>query len=69
MTYTTTVNRDALKNLNIPVSMKGSLFRVTVTAIDDDDPTVVSFRGLKGIAGCELSLDEVKGERLHETAD
>ena len=69
MTYTMTANRDDLQKLNIPSTMTGSVFRVTITPIEDEEPNIVSFRKLKGIAGCELTLDDVKRERLCETAD
>ena len=69
MTYTTTEDREALKNLNIPPTMVGSVFRVTITTMEDEDPSIVSFRNLKGIAGRELTLDDVRRERLCETAD
>ena len=69
MTYTTTADREALKNLNIPPTMEGSVFRVTITTMEDEDPSIVSFRNLKGIAGRELTLDDVRRERLCETAD
>lgn len=69
MTYTTTANRDDLQKLNIPSTMTGSVFRVTITPIDTEEPNIVSFRNLKGIAGRELTLDDVKKERLCETAD
>ena len=69
MTYTTTARREVLQALHIPADMTGSLFRVTITAIDDEDPKVVAFRNLKGISDCELSLDDVKGARLCETSD
>ena len=64
MIYTTTANRDDLQKLNIPSTMTGSLFRVTITPIEDEEPSIVSFRNLKGIAGRELTLDDVKRERL-----
>lgn len=67
MTYTTTANRDDLQKLNIPSTMLGSVFRVTITPVEDEEPSIVSFRNLKGIAGRELTLDDVRRERLCET--
>ena len=69
MTYITTANREALQKLNIPSTMSGSIFRVTITPIEDEDPSIISFRNLKGIAGRELTLDDVRRERLCEAAD
>ena len=69
MTYTTTATRDALQKLNIPSTVSGSVFRVTITPIEDEDPSIVSFRNLKGIVGHEITLDDVRRERLCETSD
>ena len=67
MTYTTTASREDLLKLNIPSTMPGSVFRVTITPVEDEEPNIVSFRNLKGIAGRELTLDDVRRERLCET--
>ena len=69
MTFATRASREALRNLNIPPTVSGSVFRVVITPIEDEAPNIVSFRNLKGIAGCELTLDDVKKGRLCETTD
>ena len=67
MTYTTTATREALNGLNLPSGIQGTLFQVTITPIDKDDYT--GFHDLMGMAGRELDLDTIRGERLREAAN
>ena len=63
-TYTAIVKRDNLNNIRIPETVQGNSFIVTFTPVTDEDLQKLEFKSLKGIAGCELTLDDVRRERL-----
>ena len=69
MTFTTTASRTDLKDIHIPNSVPGKWFSVTVTPISEEEAHEEAFRRLKGIAGCELDLDQIREERLREALD
>lgn len=62
--YTAVVTRDSLNNIRIPETLAGNRFVVTFTPVTDEQADELEFKSLKGIAGRELSLDEVRMERL-----
>ena len=63
-TYTAVVKRDKLNNIPIPETLQGNSFIVTFTAISEEEARKLEFKSLKGIAGRELNLDDVRRERL-----
>ena len=69
MTYTTTASRAELDSVHIPSSLPGKWFSVTITPISEEKAHEEAFRRLKGIAGCELDIDQIREERLHEAFD
>ena len=69
MTFTTTASRTDLKDIHIPNSVPGMWFSVTVTPISEEKAHEEAFRRLKGIAGRELDLDQIREERLREALD
>ena len=62
--YTVLVTRDNLNNIRIPENLTGNRFVVTFTPVTDEQADELEFKSLKGIAGRELSIDEVRMERL-----
>lgn len=64
MTYTAMVKRDEIQNIRIPDSVVGTSFLVSFTPVTDEEADDMEFKSLKGIAGCELNLDDVRKERL-----
>ena len=45
-------------------SLTGTTFKVTIMPITDAEAKDIEFKSLKGIAGRQLDLDEVRKERL-----
>jgi len=64
MTNTAVVSKDKLKGIFNTDSLTGTLFKVTITPISEDEADDIEFKSLKGIAGRWLDLDEVRKERL-----
>ncbi|MBR0467195.1 MAG: hypothetical protein IJJ40_06900 [Clostridia bacterium] len=64
MTYTTIVKREDLSKLLLSDDMAGSIFKVTISPITEDEIDEIEFKSLKGIAGEPLDIDEVRKERL-----
>lgn len=66
--YTTIATRNMLKQLDIPDSLEGQRFRVSITPINEEDEKT-AFRNLKGILGKPVNLDEIREERLRAYID
>lgn len=64
MTYTAMVKRDEIKNIQIPDTIAGTTFWVSITPMTEAEADEMEFKSLKGIAGRELTLDDVRMERL-----
>ena len=72
--FTTTATREVLSKLNLPDSLPGNLFRVTVTPIekneiDSKEEIIHRFRALKGVLGKAVSVDDIRKERLSAYID
>ncbi len=66
--YTTIATREALKFLNIPDSLQGHKFKVSISPVNEAEEKD-AFRRLKGIIGEPVSLEKVREERLHAYID
>ena len=64
MTNIATVSKDKLKGIFDTDSLIGTTFKVTIMPITEDEAKDIEFKSLKGIAGRQLDLDEVRKERL-----
>ena len=64
MTNTAAVSKDKLKGIFDTDSLTGTAYKVTITPISEDEAKDIEFKSLKGIAGRQLDLDEVRKERL-----
>ncbi len=64
MTNTAVVSKDKLKGIFDTDSLTGSVFKVTITPVSEDEAEDIEFKSLKGIAGRRLDLDEIRKERL-----
>lgn len=64
MINTTAVCKDELKGIFDVDSLPGTVFKVTITPISEEEADEIAFRSLKGIAGRPLDLDEIRKERL-----
>lgn len=64
MTYTAMVKREDIRNIQIPDTIAGTSFWVTITPVSEEEADEMEFKSLKGIAGRELTLDDVRKERL-----
>ena len=45
-------------------NLTGTVFKVTITPISEEEADEIEFKSLKGIAGRPLDADEVRKERL-----
>ena len=45
-------------------SLTGTVYKVTITPVSEEEADEIEFKTLKGIAGRPLDLDEVRKERL-----
>ena len=64
MTNIATVSKEKLKGIFDTDSLTGTTFKVTIMPITEDEAKDIEFKSLKGIAGRQLDLDEVRKERL-----
>ena len=64
MTNTATANKDMLKGIFDTDSLTGTVYKVTITPVSEEEADEIEFKTLKGIAGRPLDLDEVRKERL-----
>ena len=64
MMNTATVSRDKLKGIFDIDSLEGTIFKVTITPISEEEASEIEFKSLKGIAGRPLDLDQIRKERL-----
>lgn len=62
--YTTIADRDSLKSFMLPDSLQGSLFRVSIAPLTDDEKKE-RFRSLKGVLGTTVTVDDIREERLN----
>ena len=58
------VNKDKLKGIFDTDELTGTIFKVTITPISEEEADEIEFKSLKGIAGRPLNVDEVRKERL-----
>ena len=58
------VSKDQLKGIFDTDRLMGTVFKVTIMPISEDEAKDIEFKSLKGIAGRRLELDEVRKERL-----
>ena len=58
------VNKDKLKGIFDTDSLTGTVFKVMITPISEEEADEIEFKSLKGIAGRPLDADEVRKERL-----
>ena len=64
MTKTAAVNKDKLRGIFDIDSLSGTIYKVTITPISQEEADDIEFKSLKGIAGRPLDADEVRKERL-----
>ena len=64
MTNTAAVSKDKLKGIFDTDNLAGTIFKVTITPISEEEADEIEFKTLKGIAGRPLDADEVRKERL-----
>ena len=64
MTSTTTASKNELKGLFDVNLLEDKIYKVTITPVTEAEADEIEFRSLKGIAGKELNLDDVRKERL-----
>lgn len=64
MTYTTYANKEDLKGIFDVDKLSETEFKITITPISDDEKEDLEFKSLKGICREELSLDNIRKERL-----
>ena len=64
MTSTTSASKNELKGLLDVNLLEDKIYKVTITPVTEAEADEIEFRSLKGIAGKELNLDDVRKERL-----
>ena len=64
VTSTAVVRKEKLKGIFETDKLSGTVFKVTITPISEEDAEEIEFKSLKGIAWRPLDADEVRKERL-----
>ena len=64
MAFTTTARMTEPKDIHIPSSVPETRIYVSTATFSEEKAHEEAFRRLKGIAGCELDLNQIREERL-----